>query len=401
MNSLFIILGFFAGVACGAALVWIFLRQRVLARTEAQTEVQANLKQAFTALAAEALQANTQQLIEHTKAQLAVQQKAGEGVFAQKSQLVTATLGQLKEQLGEKLGHVQAKLEVLEKERAQQYQTLDTRLSEAGKVIGTLQQTTGSLREALANTRVRGQWGERMAADVLRYAGLQEGISFTLQNTLNDGARPDVSFPLPGGRVLHMDVKFPLDGYLSYLNAPEGLDKDAALKSFVAATRGHIKATGARSYRHQPESLDYVLVFIPNEQVYATIFEHDPSVLDYALQQKIILCSPTTLLAVLALIRQAEHAFKLEAQFASLAADLNGFKTQWGKFIEAHDDVKKAFDKVGKTFDDLLGTRTRQLEKAVDKLLSPVAAAPLISQQGSGPVAGAVPATVPEVLRLN
>lgn len=392
MELLIGLAAFLVGTLCGGAGCYWLFRQRENVQRAATDDI----KQAFTALAAEALQANTQQLIAHTQAQLAVQQKEGEGVLAQKGQQISATLGQLKEQLGEKLGQVQAKLEVLEKERAQQYQMLDTRLTEAGKVIGTLQHTTGSLREALANTRVRGQWGERMAADVLRYAGLQEGINFTQQTTLNDGARPDISFPLPGGRVLHMDVKFPLDGYVQYINA-EGKEREAALKSFLQATRGHIKATGARSYRSQPDSLAYVLVFIPNEPVYATLFEHDPDVLQYALQQNVILCSPTTLLAVLALVRQAEEAFKLEEQFASLAGDLQTFKSQWGKFIEAHDDVKKAFDKVGKTFDDLLGTRTRQLEKAVDKLLSPtVLTSPL--QQGKGLVE-AVPAA--DVLRLN
>ena len=395
MESFFILLAFVVGGGCGAGACYWLLRQREATQRAATDDI----KQAFTALAAEALQANTQQLIAHTKAQLEVQQKEGEGALAQKGQQISTTLGQLKEQLGEKLGQVQAKIEVLEKERAAQYQALDTRLSEAGKVIGTLQHTTGSLREALANTRVRGQWGERMAADVLRYAGLQEGINFTMQTTLGDGARPDISFPLPGGRVLHMDVKFPLDGYVQYINAQaqgEGRERDAALKSFLQATRGHIKTTGARSYRTQPDSLDYVLVFIPNEPVYATLFEHDPELLDYALKEHVILCSPTTLLAVLALIRQAEHAFKLEAQFASLAGDLQTFKTQWSKFIDAHDDVKKAFDKVGKTFDDLLGLRTRQLEKAVDKLLTPTALVGGVQQ-----AKGLVEEAVPDVLRLN
>lgn len=395
MESFFILLAFVVGGACGVGACYGVLRQREATQRAASDDI----KQAFTALAAEALQANTQQLIAHTKAQLEVQQKEGEGVLAQKGQQISTTLGQLKEQLGEKLGQVQAKIEVLEKERAAQYQALDTRLSEAGKVIGTLQHTTGSLREALANTRVRGQWGERMAADVLRYAGLQEGINFTMQTTLGDGSRPDISFPLPGGRMLHMDVKFPLDGYVQYINAQaqgEGRERDAALKSFLQATRGHIKTTGARSYRTQPDSLDYVLVFIPNEPVYATLFEHDPELLDYALKEHVILCSPTTLLAVLALIRQAENAFKLEAQFASLAGDLQTFKTQWSKFIDAHDDVKKAFDKVGKTFDDLLGTRTRQLEKAVDKLLTPTVLVGGVQQ-----AKGLVEEAVPDVLRLN
>ena len=395
MDILIASLSFVLGLAAGAAVCWWLTRQRERALSMAQSSAEAQLKQAFTALAAEALQANTQQLIEHTKAQLAVQQKEGEGVFAQKSQQVATTLGQLKEQLGEKLTQVQSKLDVLEKERAQQYQALDTRLSEAGKVIGSLQQTTGSLREALANTRVRGQWGERMAADVLRLAGMKEGMSFLTQAQLPDGSRPDFTFLLSSGRVLHMDVKFPLGGYLTYLNAPDGLEKDQALKGFLAATRTHIKTTSGRSYRHDQNGLDYVLVFIPNEQVYSVLFEHDSSLLDDALRQKVILCSPTTLLAVVSLIHQVEQAFKLEAHFATISAGLSGFKTQWEKFIEAHDDVKKAFDRVGKTFEDLLGTRTRQLEKSVDKLLSPLQEAHL--QQPTTPVAAAVP----DALRLN
>ncbi len=358
------------GASMGAGCMWWLAKVRLKGSQESQQQTETRLREAFAALASEALHANTQHMLTLAQEKLQQQQQVGEGVFSQKSQQVSQTLGALKEQLSEKLGVVSARLEQLEKERAQQYTSLDTRLSEAGKVIGTLQITAGSLREVLANSRARGQWGERMAADVLRLAGMQEGINFYAQSTLNDGSRPDFTFPLPSGRVLHMDVKFPLDGYMAAMNAPEGLEKEQAKRNFLQTTRGHIKTTSERSYRQQPDALDYVLVFIPNEQIYAYLFEFDHTLLEYAMQRKVILCSPTTLLAVLALVRQAEEAFRIDQKYADLAKHFASFSQQWRLFSESHDDVKKAFDKVARSFDDLVGKRTNLLDKSVDRLLA-------------------------------
>jgi DNA recombination protein RmuC len=381
-----ILSGLVVGLTLGAVACWWWQqRQRAAlqaAQVQQQQQAEAQWREAFKALAADALQANTQHLLSLTQTQLGQQTQAAEGVLQHKAQQVTTSLGTLKEQLTEHLTRVSARLEQLEKERATQYTTLDQRLTQAADVIGKLQVTTGSLQQTLGNTRTRGQWGERMAEDVLRLAGLQEGISYFKQPQLSDGSRPDYGFPLPGGRTLYMDVKFPLEQYLASVQASHEGERQQAQAAFLTAVRGHIKTTAGRSYKDQDHGLDYVVVFIPNEQIYAYLFEHDPQLLGYALGLKVILCSPTTLLAVLALIRQAEQAFQVDKQYAEVAKSLAQFAQQWRLFSDSHEGVKKAFDKVAKEFDELVGKRTSLLDRAVEKL---TLAAPKAAAGGAVP----------------
>ncbi|MCK7482267.1 MAG: DNA recombination protein RmuC [Candidatus Moduliflexus flocculans] len=170
-----------------------------------------------------------------------------------------------------------------------------------------LQDTADHLRQALVSTKARGQWGERMAEDVLRLAGFVEGVNYIKQTVLDMAAsRPDYTFRLPQGLKVNMDVKFPLNSYLRYLEAGDEAARESHKAQFLRDVRTRIKEVTTRDYINPEEkTLDYVLVFIPNEQVYAFINENDSGIMDEALKAKVILCSPFTLFAILAIIRQS------------------------------------------------------------------------------------------------
>ena len=203
----------------------------------------------------------------------------------------------------ERLGDV---VGALQKDGAQQHGQLLSGLKEATSSTRALAETTGHLREALASPKARGQWGERMADDVLRLAGMVEGVTYRKQTGIAGGAIPDVTFLLPGGRVLHMDVKFPVDNYLRHLEATTDAERDTFAKAFLRDVRGRVKELSTRTgYIDADATLDEVLLFIPNESVWAFIHERDPQLIDVALGQKVVLCSPVSLFAVLAVIRQA------------------------------------------------------------------------------------------------
>jgi DNA recombination protein RmuC len=175
--------------------------------------------------------------------------------------------------------------------------------------------TTNKLQMALTNTKVRGQWGERMAEDVLRLAGFIEGINYSKQLTSKEaGTRPDYTFILPQNLKLNMDVKFPLDNYLHYLDAQADTDKQKYKNQFLSDVRQRINEIAKKEDYINPNNntVDYALVFIPNEQVYCFINENDSALLDDSLKSKVILCSPMTLYAILAVIRQAIDNFNLE-----------------------------------------------------------------------------------------
>jgi len=266
----------------------------------------------------------------------------------------------------ERLGDVVVKLQ---QDSAQQHGQLVTGLKDATSSTRALAETTGHLREALASPKARGQWGERMADDVLRLAGMVEGVTYRKQTGIAGGAIPDVTFLLPGGRVLHMDVKFPVDNYLRHLEAATDAERDLHAKAFLRDVRGRVKELSTRTgYIDADTTLDEVLLFIPNESVWAFIHERDPQLIDVALGQKVVLCSPVSLFAVLAVIRQAVEQTRLARTSNEILECLAGFGQQWTKFSESLDGVVRKFDTAQRGLEEVTGPRRRQLERQLDRI---------------------------------
>ena len=258
----------------------------------------------------------------------------------------------------------------VERERRQHVGQLTSQLAEAGKHTQVLAETTQSLREALSSTTARGQWGERMAEDVLRLAGFVDGVNYRRRRAIpGSGGVPDYTFLLPQGLSLHMDVKFPLNNYLRFLDAGTDVERERHRKEFLKDVRLRLREVTTRDYVDPASNtVDCVLLFIPNEQVYAFIQEQDRTILDDALRHKVVFCSPLTLFAVLAVIRQAVDNFRLSQTSHEILALLQGFQKQWEKFVEQMDKVGRSLKTAGSAFDELEGTRRRQLERELDKI---------------------------------
>ena len=175
-----------------------------------------------------------------------------------------------------------------------------------------------------------------------------------------------MTFLLPGDRVLHMDVKFPIDNYVRSIEAESPAEADVATASFLRDVRQRIKEVTTRAYIDPETTLDEVLLFIPNESVYSFIHQHDPGMIDKALAQRVVLCSPFTLFAVLAVIRQSTDQHQIARTGDEILECLTGFTTQWSNFSDQLDMVAKRFDSAQKAFDDLAGTRRRALQRKVD-----------------------------------
>ncbi|MFZ6005941.1 MAG: DNA recombination protein RmuC [Actinomycetota bacterium] len=265
----------------------------------------------------------------------------------------------------ERLGDVVAKLQ---QESAEQHGQLVTGIQQVTSTSRMLAETTGHLREALASPKARGQWGERMADDVLRQAGMVEGVTYRKQTAIEGGSIPDVTFMLPGGRHLHMDVKFPVDNYLRYLEATTDSDRDAMAKAFLRDVKQRVKELSGRGYIDADSTLDEVLLFIPNESVWAFIHEQDPRLIDIALDQKVVLCSPVSLFAVLAVIRQAVDQTRLARTSDEILQCLSSFRQQWIKYADAVDAVERRFAATQKSLDELTGPRRRMLERQLDRV---------------------------------
>ena len=254
---------------------------------------------------------------------------------------------------------------------AQRFGQVDESLRAHAEVASTLADSTRMLREALANPQARGQWGERMAEDVLRLAGFTEHVNYRKQTQVEGGTgRPDFTFDLPKGHVLYMDVKFPLASYLRYLEVGTDAERKAHLKRFLADVRLRIKELAKRDYAREggQPAVDYVLLFLPNEQLAGFIHEHDPALIDEAMGQRVVMCSPLTLFAFLGVIRQAFDNFMIEQTSDEILALIGKFSQQWQKYTESAEKVKRHLDAVQREFDQLTGTRRRALERPLQQL---------------------------------
>jgi len=270
--------------------------------------------------------------------------------------------------MNDQLNRVNELVATLQKERAQQHGQLVSGLEEQTRRSAELASTTQSLREALSSPKARGQWGERMAEDVLRLAGMAEGINYRKQSSTAGGTIPDFTFLLPNGWTIHMDVKFPLDNYLKMLSATGEADKTAHATAFGRDVRDRIKELGTRGYVTRGETLEYVLAFIPNEAVYSFVHEQNPALVDEALRQRVVLCSPFTLFAVLAVIRQWVESVALERTSDEILTVLGGFTEQWDKFSDTIDTLGKRLESTTKAYEDLAGPRRRQLQRSLDRV---------------------------------
>lgn len=271
--------------------------------------------------------------------------------------------------VAEELGRVRALVREFEDQRGAKLDRLAGQLHAQQEGIAALATTTQSLREALVSTKVRGQWGERMAEDVLRLAGFLEDVQYRKQAALGCGRGiPDFTFLLPQGQVLYMDVKFPLDNYLRFLDAATEPDRRRFRDDFLRDVRAKVKELAGREYASASSSLDCVLLFIPNEQLYAFIQEQDGAIFDEALRRQIVFCSPLTLFAVLAVIRQAIDSFRVERTAKEILTVLGGFQHQWEAFVGQMDKLGGRIDGAAREFEALVGTRRRMLERQIDRV---------------------------------
>ena len=263
-----------------------------------------------------------------------------------------------------------AAVQDLRVERTGQSSELRGLITGLGTQVTALNDNTSALSRALANTQVRGQWGERMAEDVFRIIGFVEGVNYVKQTTLpGSGSRPDFTISMPQNKQLNMDVKFPLENYLKCLEAESPETEDAARQDFLRDVRDRAREVVGRDYIDpEQNTLDYVLVFIPNEQVYHFIQQYGSSTVEEALRNKVVMCSPISLFAILSIVRHALDNFALQEASDEILSQLGLFDKQWTEFVKQMETVGRRIESTQKGYEALMGTRRRALERPLNRI---------------------------------
>lgn len=374
------------GLAVGAALAWLIMRQRVQSgydrgRLEGEAErirleerlsqqeqrmqeklalleqAQTRLSEIFKALSAEALRNNNQSFLDLAKTTLEkFQQGARDDLTARQK-----SIEQLTQPIRERLEKFDGKLDELEKSRIGAYRALDQQLKSLLEVhLPQLHAETAGLVKALRQPAARGRWGEVQLRRVVEMAGMLEHCDFVEQKSVSteDGRRrPDLIVKLPGGRQIVVDSKTPVDAYLSAVETDDDEGKKRLLLDHARQVRDHINALGRKSYFEQfNPTPEFVVMFVPGEAFFSAALTHDPTLIESGAEQRVIPASPTTLIALLKAVaygwRQealAQNAAEVAALGAELYDRIQSLAGHW-------QDVGKRLDQTIDAYNKSVGT---------------------------------------------
>jgi DNA recombination protein RmuC len=390
MDLVSLLTGAALGAAAGAAVAWTVAQGR--ARREAERlareladqtvkavaleeriralgEAEGKFREAFAALSADALRTNTEEFLKLAGTRFDGLQSAAKEDLEARRKAVDALLDPMRKGLEKVEGVVQ----VAEKQRAEAYGKLQEQVKALALSEEGLKSETAKLVQALRAPQGRGRWGELQLRRVVELAGMLERCDFREQTTVQtDGGRlrPDLVVHLPGGKNVVVDAKTPLDAYLQALEAKDDATREAKLQDHARQVKEHIRALSQKAYWEQFQpSPEFVLLFLPGEAFFSAALQKDPGLIESGAEQRVILVSPTSLIAVLRAVAYgwqqeliAENAQVIRETGKELCERVRVFVSHYQGVGKGLNEALNAYDRATSSLQSRLVQGMRRME---------------------------------------
>ncbi len=325
-------------------------------------QAEVKLKDAFKALSSEALESHQKQFTDLARAQLEQFRALMNTDFGKHTQSVEG----LTKPLDETMKRYEQQIQAMEKARGEAYGKLDEQLRQLVESESRLQQETGRLVTALRRPQARGAWGELTLRRVVELAGMLEHCDFSEQTTVRDDAgamlRPDMIIHVPGGRVIPVDAKTPIDAYLTSLEAQDDESREAALTHHAKQLRTQMELLSKKNYWQQFEgAAELVVMFVPGEAFVSAAVQKDPKLIEDGIQNGVVVASPTTLVT---LLRAASYGWRQEklAENARQVSELGKeLYRRLSTFLSHFDGVGKGLRTAVDKYDNAVGSLERNV----------------------------------------
>ena len=369
-----------------AAVVYLVMRAALTSTQDLLERSRKDLRDTVKAVAAEALNANNAAFLDLAKASFNGLQKEAALDLESRRRAIDG----LVQPMLDTLKQVDSKLAQADRERLQAY----TRLAEQVTALG---QSASTLSRALRTPAVRGRWGEMQLRRVVEMAGMLQRCDFDEQPGLlgeNGRLRPDLIVNLPGGKKIVVDAKAPLEAFLDAQEAPDEEGRALKLQAHARQVREHMDRLGSKGYWEQlGDSPELVVMFLPGETLFSCALQSDLGLIEYGLQQRVLLASPITLIALLTTVAHTWRQEALAENYREVAALGKQFHERLAIFADRFDEVRKRLDGAVQAYNEAAGSfESRVLVTARRLKELEVTTAPEL------PTAGTID-TVPRVLK--
>ena len=358
----YILLGLFAGLSLALSLYFFVFRKNQIQPDKLTEDFFARFNQKFP----EILNKANQSLVTMANQKFDAQSRQASADLSHKKETIQAAVKQVLQEL--KINS--DKLEQAERKRIGSFESLKTELKSHQKITRDLSATTEALKRVLSNNQLRGAFGEKVAEDLLKMAGFVKGVNYKFnKKQTGSSTRPDFAILLPDGVHINVDVKFPYQNLQKMAESKDKVSRLRYLRAFKQDVQAKIKQVTGRHYINtEDKTVDFIIVFIPNEMIFSFIYDKMTDVWESAMKQKVIFAGPFSFTAILRMVLQAYDNFRYQENVQSIIGHIRNFEQEFDKYNQEFTKIGSRLDSLSRQYNKVNMTRTNKLLRVVDKI---------------------------------